>query len=154
MVLGVNDQTLIHLIGHDGSELAISSRPRAFHVQELVRVVRELGFSATPVERKPIWYFKDGTYVVQKQLDDNSEYFERTIQTTQGVITGYAKQCGHAVAYDRGRIYDPDGFEYDFGEERFDAQIAWVIERRAVFEGGGEGSIGRQSDGREQHPTC
>ena len=46
--------------------------------------------------------------------DDNWARFTRVIQHSRGVIEGVGRHCGHAVAYEHGRIFDPDGHEYDY----------------------------------------
>lgn len=140
MALDTDEETLVGLVGHDGSE-KINEFPdpycrRGFHPQEFIQAAWRLGYSVTPVERLP-----SSKYVTHTQTIDQHEWFQEAVRSTTGVITGITKQAGHAVAYDRGRIYDPDGFEYDLGGERFTAQCAWITERRMVSadSGGGRG---------------
>lgn len=131
MAIDTDEQTLIRLVGHDGSD-KVNEFPdpycrRGFHPQEFIRAAWHLGYSVTPVERLPA-----NKYTTHIQTIDQHEWFQEAVRSTTGVIAGITKRAGHAVAYDRGRIYDPDGFEYNLGEERFIAQCAWIVERRLV----------------------
>ena len=66
-------------------------------------------------------------------FDDNYRRFKNTIDRHEGVIEGVtASGKRHAVAFKRGRIYDPDGAEYRYSGERlahygFYPDIAWVV---------------------------
>ena len=59
--------------------------------------------------------------------------FENTIQNSTGVLEGTGRRCHHAVAYNHGTIFDPDGDQYPYSrtacESRgFVARCAWRID--------------------------
>ena len=61
--------------------------------------------------------------------------FTRAIENSHGVIEGVGRQLqGHAVAYDHGHIFDPDGREYPYSraacESRgFFTQHLWRVDK-------------------------
>jgi hypothetical protein len=103
-----------------------------------------LGYSATPVElfpqiaatrrsggeaHVPVYYGRLASPV------HNWFLFTSLIHSTTGVIEAQtiSRRC-HAVAYQNGRIYDPDGREFDYSREACEArglytQRLWRIEK-------------------------
>ena len=76
----------------------------------------------------------DGAEHVVAYPDDNWVRFTRVIEHSRGVIEGVGRRCGHAVAYEHGHIFDPDGYEYDYSREAcqqrgFLTQHLWRIDR-------------------------
>lgn len=134
MALDVTDDDLIAVIGHDGGfifrDYPEPCNRRGFHISELIIAARQLGYSVTPIERCPSWYYREGDNVIRRSFNDNIDYFNSTITTTSGVITGDNSKGGHAVAYERGRLFDPDGFECAYGEQSFIPRYAWIVEPR------------------------
>ena len=135
MALDVSYKELFARIGHDGSQILAQYcdpyQRRGHHIQECIEAALTLGYSVTPVElfpvlSSPIW----GNHVVE--FDCNWERFERHAHENRGVITGAGVSCGHAVAFDRGHVYDPDGWVYAFSKERceqrrFYPQCLWIV---------------------------
>lgn len=135
MALGVTVEHMTQLIGHDGSaeafpELREPQCRRAFHVQECILAALDLGFSCTPIELFPVLSTKSGLTkpVIYGTELQNWKQFRHLINTTRGVLEGEGRLCGHAVAYDMGRIFDPDGREYDYSRE--DCEARGFITRR------------------------
>jgi len=134
MALDVPVADLIAEIGHDGGAIPQAlDHPRGFHVQELIDCCLKRGFAATPVEIFPVLMDPEGHHWAGHLLNlhDLNLRFYDTLYTTRGVIEGMGLRTGHMVAYDRGSIYDPDGYEYssaDFGIYNFEPLCAWRID--------------------------
>ena len=63
----------------------------------------------------------------------NWHRFEKAIKTSTGVLEGVGRQCLHAVAYDHGMLFDPDGDQYIYSrptcESRgFHPRSAWRVD--------------------------
>lgn len=127
----------IAAIGHDGSEIVFPELPepicrRGFHEQELVAACIDLGFTCTPFE---LWPVSDHGYGKTRNATPmRSEPFTRLVQRNSGVITGRTVKCGHAVAFERGMIYDPDGPQFPFSIEACEARgfypgCLWLVQR-------------------------
>ncbi len=134
MVLDVPVADLIAEIGHDGGVFPLGlEQRRGFHMQELIDCCLKRGFAATPVEIFPVSLDVIGRPYAGHHLgqrDLNLRFYD-TLYTTQGVIEGMGIRCGHMVAYDRGCIYDPDGYEFssaDFNIYNFEPICAWRID--------------------------
>ncbi len=143
MALDMPVADVIGEIGHDGSEIIRPGLPeptcrRGFHPQELIHLCLNHGCAATRVELYPVLRSLPGSdehLVVY--ADDNWVRFTRAIQQSRGVIEGVGRRCGHAVAYERGRIFDPDGCQYDYSREAcqqrgFFTQHLWHIDKIGV----------------------
>ncbi len=135
MALDVPVADLIAEIGHDGGAypLGLTDR-RGFHVQELIDCCLKRGFAVTPIEVFPVLMDSAGHHWAGHHLDQHDLHlrFHDTLVETQGVIEGEGIRYGHMVAYDRGCIYDPDGYEYsaaDFNIYNFTPLCAWRIDR-------------------------
>lgn len=130
--------------GHDGSEIVFPGLPepvcrRGFHIQELIDVALARGFAVTPVELFPLLQPVEGSLLQHTIAYRNGNWrrFEETIAQSRGVITGAGFRCGHAVAYDHGHLFDPDGLVYNYSRlaceaHRFYTHCAWRIDRREV----------------------
>lgn len=143
MALDVDPSVLVGKAGHDGSEL-IDGYPRAFHIQELARVARDMGFSVEPVEYWPMHIFPSGLKAPAMK-EEWLTYVQALLNNHTGVITGVnpVTNGGHAVAFDRGRIYDPDPGQMGRGKPTYPAtstdmwvhlfvpQTIWIIQCRA-----------------------
>jgi len=140
MVLDLSLGDIFAEIGHDGSAIKFPLLPepvcrRGFHPQELIDVCLAHSCAATRIELAPCLMPTPGNSG-WPVLPDGVDWrrFQRTIDLTRGVIEGVGRRCGHAVAYEFGRIFDPDGREYDYSREAcerrsFYTQHLWRIDR-------------------------
>jgi hypothetical protein len=122
MALDIPVKEFLHRVGHDGSRIAFptESEPacrRGFHVQECIDVAVRLGYGVTPIElfprHAPSLTVPPITITFGNELS-NERRFARFIDAGRGVITGLSRNHGHAVAYERGDIYDPAGHVYRY----------------------------------------
>jgi len=143
MVLDLPLAAIFDEIGHDGSEIVEARQPeplcrRGFHPQELIHLCLSHGHTATRIELYPVLRSSpDGSDYIIAYPDDNWVRFARVIEHTRGVIEGIGRHCGHAVAYQQGRIFDPDGHKYDYSREAcqkrgFLTQHLWRIDKIGV----------------------
>jgi hypothetical protein len=138
------------LAGHDGSRVVFEHLPdplcrRGFHINEAVVVALNLGYSATPVELMPQIASTPVAGAAQQTVlalhgrfpteARNQATFDVLIQTRQGVIECRTRSGNwHAVAFETGSIYDPDGREFEYStaacEKRglFTTRL-WIIEK-------------------------
>jgi len=127
MALNIPVAQLIERIGHDGSEIVFPELPepacrRGFHSQEIIHLAWGLDCSVTPMELFPMIAPLNGTGSIpvffDGSQDRNWERFDFIINHTEGVLEGMGKASRHAVYYDHGLIYDPDGKPtYQFSKE-------------------------------------
>ena len=140
MVLDLPLAAIFDEIGHDGSEIVEARQPeplcrRGFHPQELVHLCLNRGHAATRVELCPVLLTTPNGMPRQISYPDgNWTRFALTIAQSRGVIEGAGEHCGHAVAYEYGHIFDPDGHEYDYSRGACEAhgfftQHLWRIDR-------------------------
>lgn len=142
MVLDISTADFFGLVGHDGSQIAFPKLPdpmarRGLHIQECIAACVKLGYAVTPVELFPVMRATlphEGDVVVLFGDDESANWrrFEQTIQTSTGVLEGIGRRCRHAVAYDHGTVFDPDGDEYPYSRSacqsrRFIVRCAWVV---------------------------
>jgi len=142
MVLDISTADLFGHVGHDGSQIAFPMLPdpmarRGLHIQECIAACLKLGYAVTPVELFPvIQSTTPGENLVVLLGDDeaaNWQRFNNTIHTSAGVLEGVGRRCLHAVAYDHGTIFDPDGDQYVYShpacESRgFHPRCAWRVD--------------------------
>lgn len=112
---------------------------RGVHIQELIRIAQDYGYAVTPREMYPQIAGPPGHDAYIVGLDnDNPQVFSDVVLLSRGVITGVRSTVlgavGHAVAYERGFVFDPNGYEYPFQleaceERRFYPQCAWRVDR-------------------------
>lgn len=130
IALDVPVETIISLIGHDGSEITHAGLPeplnrRGFHPQELIKILVEDKMAVTRIELAPtaisttIGIRCDST----KSFDVGGwAWFKKNLFHSEGVIEcRTAVGTGHAMAYlgmgDYARIYDPSNRdEFKFRE--------------------------------------
>jgi hypothetical protein len=136
---------LLNEIGHDGSEIINSNLPepfcrKGFHIQELIDACLRYGFAVTPVELYPVTKHYEYYY---SNFGTNEPVlwhrFYLAICSSKGVIEC---QCddgkGHAVAYEHGKIYDPDGYDYwisDLRTHHLTPICAWRIDQMRGYNG-------------------
>lgn len=143
VVLDIPVADLFGIIGHDGSQIAFPALPdpiarRGFHIQECIAVCLKLGYAITPVELFPVIRGTppaDQNVVVLFGDDESANWqrFEQTIQSSTGILEGVGRRSLHAVAYDRGTLFDPDGDQYVYSrptcESRgFHPRRAWRVD--------------------------
>jgi hypothetical protein len=124
MVLDVPVAEVLELIGHDGSEIVFPKQPepycrRSFHLQELIDVCMLKNTSVVPIEFHPVSE-ANGQHYVLKTYSIRAPYY---LENYNGVLTGLGRAgTPHAVAWNREKIYDPNGSIYsldDFSIENF-----------------------------------
>lgn len=114
----VSVETVIELIGHDGSEEWSDTLDEpickvGFEISEIIDVALQLGYSVTPIEAIP-QKRRNGElagplYGIEKAED---RFFDQVFNS-EGVILGMGKHANHAVANKEGLISDPNGKVYD-----------------------------------------
>jgi hypothetical protein len=142
MALDVTVAELVEAIGHDGSEVVWYdlSEPRCrrgFHSQELVNQAILLDRTATPIEAMP--------QIACPEVSPNdwqpvnaflpayaTDRFFEILAFGRGVVEGASGRNNHAMAFENGVIFDPDGKEYAALPEAFQARNfspyrAWSI---------------------------
>ncbi len=144
MVLDISTADFFGHVGHDGSEIAFPALPdpmarRGFHIQECINACLKLGHAVTPVELFPVIRSSasgENDIVVLFGGDESANWyrFEQAIKTSTGVLEGVGCRCLHAVAYDHGMIFDPDGDHYPYSrpicESRgFHPRRVWRVEQ-------------------------
>lgn len=141
MAMDVSPAILIRFIGHDGSEIAFPDRPepicrRGFHTQELIQLAWHMGYCVTPIELMPVIGETDGTrQKVIWELKPRFHIAESLVAKNRGVITGRGKSCGHAVAFEHGTVFDPDGYTFPFSRQQcqvsgFYPTCIWMVTLR------------------------
>ena len=146
MALDIPVAELIRRIGHDGSEIVSPAKEpagrRGFHVQECVAVALTLGFAVTPIELFPVSEFEGGHEKViafpanATTPDGNWDRLRDHIESSRGVLAGQGSRTMHAVAYECGQLYDPDGPCYPYSQgaceqRHFCAKCLWRLDRIA-----------------------
>lgn len=143
MALDIPVKRFFQLAGHDGSEIIFPGLDpncrRGFHHDEAVRVALTLGYSATPIQLFPRIQFKHGPQphvVVYGSEHNNWCWFESFIRHRRGVIEAAAPLSNHAVAFDHGDIFDPDGEQYPYSRQACTQRglithQLWIIEKAA-----------------------
>ena len=103
MVLDMDVQDLIAVIGHDGSEILWPELEpprcyRSWHYQEIVMACFELNFNVVHLQNKLISAPIPGETIHITEIDLNcyTDDYEGVVGVT-----------GHAFAFSRGRFYDP-----------------------------------------------
>jgi hypothetical protein len=138
MVLDVPVENFLRRIGHDGSGIAFPTEPepacrRGFHVQECIDVALRLGYAITPIELFPRHapsFSVPPVRVLFGNEQGNLDRFARLIDSGRGVIAGHGRHWCHAVAYEHGAIYDPNGCVHPFSAceaHGFISLCAWNV---------------------------
>lgn len=135
MALDMPVDEVLARVGHDGSEIVYPDLPepmcrRGVHRQELIDIVMAQGYAVTPIELIP--HFAP-TYGQSKRVQvdyggmlGNFARFRNHVDRTRGVIECNVNVEGappfifkqHMVAYDHGKVFDPDTTEFDFDFSR------------------------------------
>lgn len=120
---------------------------RGYHVQQFIRYAVSRGLAVTPIELFPAvaaplcgdTRVAHPIYVTPDATRTSWEMFQQTILTSSGILTGFFSHQhsvirGHAVAYEKGIIFDPRGAEFNYSKEscearHFYANCAWRIDR-------------------------
>lgn len=142
MALGVSVQELIESIGHDGSAIAWPDLDeprcrRGFHSQELIDQVLFRDRTCTLIEARP----QIGCPEPHRSNMPPMDVFPRgytinrflaTLEFARGVIEGQSGRNNHAMAFENGKVFDPDGRVYEANLESFEARNfqpyrAWSI---------------------------
>jgi hypothetical protein len=137
MAMEISPSELVRLLGHDGGGIISGGERRGFHVQEFIQVaITEQSQTITPVEFCPVSKYTSGMTLISVDMAIWSRFVLDQIKAHRGVITGLGLKSkgGHAVAFDKGTIYDPDGgepFEFTFNishSHEFVPQTAWIVQ--------------------------
>lgn len=143
MVLDIPVSDLFGIVGHDGSEIAFPALPdpmarRGLHIQECINACLKLGYAVTPIELFPVIRSTapgENNIVVLFGDDESANWqrFEQSVKTSTGVLEGIGRRCLHAVAYDRGVMFDPDDDEYPYSRPAcqsrgFHPRRAWRVD--------------------------
>lgn len=127
MVLDVNRESLMALVGHDGGEIVFPDQPepmkrQGFHIQEIIDVAVELGWWVMPIEVMPS-STTDGVNNFDIKIDNYHDRLMRHMANRPGIITGISRKMHHAVAWDGAEIYDPVGKVYSFDDIKMGVQV-------------------------------
>ena len=158
MALNTPVEDLLERLGDRWKTFAFPNLPvpycwRGIHIQELILLALEDGYAVTPVEvlpqtqspqvlnpgtQKPF----QGVVVFHGATEQtNWDIFNHTVMNCTGVLTGMltpalskSYQRGHAVAFDKGVIFDPDDEAYMYSKRQcevhnFYANCAWRIDK-------------------------
>jgi hypothetical protein len=111
-------------LGHDGGEIVFPDLPepanrRGHNIYELIQIAVDLGYAVTPIPlRAAITPANDPQRQVVIGTDfENWSRFTHQLHASQGVIECFGPRLYHLLAYDRGRIFDPDGDEFPYSRE-------------------------------------
>lgn len=160
MALELPAQELLDMLGEGWKSLAFPNLPipycwRGVHIQELIQLALVHGYAVTPIELMPQVAPPQGINPVTREpyLDvlvfyngteeSNWDVFNRTIMNCSGIITGeiglgrLRLHRGHAVAFERGVIFDPDGEAYMYSANQcetkhFYVNCAWRFDKMEV----------------------
>ncbi|MGN6545759.1 MAG: hypothetical protein ACTHK7_11970 [Aureliella sp.] len=148
MVLDETPEALTAELGHDGSAMVVPPMAPAnpydsenallsrvgFHVHEFQHVALDRNKAFYPLQIMPASSVGGIVHLVRNRLDERWNLFHAIIRTNKGVITGTTRHgWGHAVAFENGVVYDPDGVPpYHFTIEeacdrRFYPKEVWVL---------------------------
>lgn len=103
MVFGQSIDSIIKVIGHDGSERSPSGQCRGFHIQEIQAYASYLGKHLVPIEPEYGIQTPDGHIF----RTSNHIHFNSRLQNQIAILTGYTPKVGHACAWDGEHVIDP-----------------------------------------------
>ena len=141
MVLNVPVAELIEQLGHDGREIVFPDLPepacrRGHNIYELIQIAVNLGYAVTPIPlRAAITPANDPQRQIVIGTDiENWSRFTRQLHASQGVIECFGPRLYHLLAYDRGRIFDPDGDEFPYSrnaceQRNLGTYCLWRVDR-------------------------
>jgi hypothetical protein len=123
MILDEDFREIIEEIGHDGSEIIKTDQlepcnRRGFHPQELAKICYSRSKALIQFDIIPSVYFNNITYI----YGDDKKYIDKLMRCNEGILLGTINGKDHGVAWDKEKIYDPNGTIYAkgfFGIETF-----------------------------------
>lgn len=132
MALNIPVADLIERVGHDGGEVIFPDLPeptkrRSHNIHELIQVALEMGYSVTPVPLQPV-IIPSNNFDRQIAIgtdEDNWNRFTHQLSISRGVIECQGPRCYHLIAYEKGKIFDPAGFEFPYSRD--------ACERRGIY---------------------
>lgn len=142
MALGITVGELVESIGHDGSyklwpELDEPRCRRGFHSQELIDQVLFRDRTCTPIEANPqiaCPHDPASQWVPEEVFPHGYAHsrFFTMLGCSRGVIEGESGRNNHAMAFENGCVFDPDGRQYAavpeaFAARNFSPYRAWSI---------------------------
>ena len=119
-------EKILEIIGHDGSEIAHPDldepyRRRSFHIQECIWAAAQLGFSITPFECYPQLAAMPGF-----EIPVSLRFNKHEVLSGFGVITGEGMKHRHAIAFEHGFGYDPNGTVIDLeNQDVYTPETIW-----------------------------
>ena len=129
MVLDIEPQKLITLIGHDGTEIwwpdqVGSKKQRSIHPQELLdaAVVLKKTFICIEFIPRTGWDKNSARLIFDKTMVPR---FAAWIKDRYAILIVRGSGLGHAVAWDGKSVYDPKGFVQSI--EEYEIAEAWVL---------------------------
>ncbi len=127
MVLDIDREKLIKLIGHDGGEIVFPDQPepmkrQGFHIQEIIDVAVRMHFSVMPIEVIPS-STSDGVNNFDIKIADPGIRLKRHMSQNPGIIVGRSRRMNHAVAWNGVKVYDPMGKVYPFDDIKMGVQV-------------------------------
>jgi hypothetical protein len=142
MALDLPVADVIREVGHDGGQIIWPTLPepmcrRGFHPQELIDVCRSHGYAVTCVELFPGATPQIGQVEFRWLTREQAwPRFSRVIRNSKGVIEGTTlpSRKGHAVAYDHGHVFDPNGLDFPYSPAickrlSFITQHLWCLDK-------------------------
>jgi len=135
-------EEVIKWIGHDGSEVVHPGlKPPAcfkgFHMQEIIDLGFLTGLSMTCIEAKPS-QTPDGEHIhdITKWGTfwfNCVQRFEFYVDNNKGILIGKARKFWHAVAFEKGIIFDPRGRIYPYGDCELFVESLWIVTRNQII---------------------
>jgi len=125
MALDIHVEEFFKLVGHDGGEVLYPQYPdpwrrAGIHPQEAIDAAWQLGKACTPFDRQPqaINFPEEALNPRNVEFPGGTEdrFLRRGVHGVGVIECVTRRSTGHAVAFDHGNIYDPDGSEYVWGE--------------------------------------
>jgi hypothetical protein len=136
MAVDLPVEEFLQYVGHRGEEIVWPTLDEpacraGVHAQECIEVCLGLDYSVTPIQLVPRTSpTPHGTrQLLSEKLihfpDGNWNRWYKHLQDARGVMECNGPKVSHAIAYDRGMIYDPTGSTYAYSRE--------ACERRGLF---------------------
>ncbi len=66
-------------------------------------------------------------------FDNNEERFECYLNNNQGILIGKARKYWHAVAFNKGTIYDPRGRIYNIDDCDLILESLWIVTKNQII---------------------
>lgn len=123
MLLSLELDTIIDLLGHDGSCPVEMPEPYdhvGFRMEEMQYIAYKCGYCLVPYCDAWTYYPDYNKLKVSKIPDPN--YMKEVMAANVGLIVGEINENPHCVAWDKHLIHDPNGTRYElecFNMEEF-----------------------------------